>query len=106
MSSVGTAWVFARAQALSPLSFHGIRAWYRLKAEQQAQEVKGGGTTARGRHLFPLRVRHYTRVGALREAPANDIGSRSCLRQDEAIGIVYSLLDGILGLKNCVCASS
>jgi hypothetical protein len=27
--------VFARAQ-----SFHGIRAWYRLKAEQQAQEAK------------------------------------------------------------------
>jgi hypothetical protein len=44
--------------------------------------------TARGHHLFPLRVRHYTRVEALREAPANDIGSRSYLRQDEAIGIV------------------
>ncbi len=29
-----------------------------------------------------------TRVGALRELPANDIGSRSCLRQDESIGTV------------------
>jgi hypothetical protein len=55
----------------------------------------------RGHHLFPLRVRHYTRVGALREALANDIGSRSCLHQDEAIGIVYNLWDGILGLKLC-----
>jgi len=33
-------WVFARAQAFSPLSFHGIRAWYTLRAEQQAQEAK------------------------------------------------------------------
>jgi len=32
--------VFARAQVLSPLSFHGIKAWYRLRAEQQAQEAK------------------------------------------------------------------
>jgi hypothetical protein len=62
--------------------------------------------TARGHHLFPLCVRHYSHVGVLREAPTNDIGSRSCLRQDEAIGIVYSLLDGILGLKNYVSASS
>jgi hypothetical protein len=46
--------------------------------------------TPRGHHLFPLRVRHYIRVGALREAPANDIGSRSCLRQDEAIGTVQN----------------
>ncbi len=44
--------------------------------------------TARGHHLFPLRVHHYTRVGALREAPANDIGSRSYLHQDEAIGTI------------------
>ncbi len=52
---------------------------------------------ARGHHLFPLRVHYYTRVGALRKAPANDIGSRSYLRQDEAIGIIYGLLDRILG---------
>ncbi len=61
---------------------------------------------ARGHHLFPLRVHHYTRVGALREAPANDIGSRSCLHQDEAIGIVYYFLDGILGLKLRFCIIS
>jgi hypothetical protein len=50
---------------------------------------------ARGHHLFPLRVHYYTHVEALWEAPANDFGSRSYLRQDEAIGIVYSLLDYI-----------
>ncbi len=56
---------------------------------------------ARGHHLFPLSVHYYTRVGALWEASANDIGSMSCLRQDEAIGIVYCLMDGFLVSKLC-----
>jgi hypothetical protein len=43
---------------------------------------------ARGHHLFPLLVRQYIHVGALWDAPANDIGSRSCLRQDEAVGTI------------------
>ncbi len=54
---------------------------------------------ARGHHLFPIRVHYYTRVGALWEAPANDIESRSCLHQDEAIGMEYHLLDENLGPK-------
>jgi hypothetical protein len=54
---------------------------------------------ARGHHLFPLCVHYYTRVRALREAPANDIESRSYLCQDEAIRIVYCVKDGILGPK-------
>ncbi len=83
---------------LSPTqSFHGIRAWYRLRPA--STRSKGGGTAARGHHLFPFRFHYYTRVRALREAPANDIGSRSCLCQDKAIGVVYYFLDGILGLK-------
>jgi hypothetical protein len=40
VTSAAGAAVVARAQALSPLSFHGIRAWYRQRAEQQAQEAK------------------------------------------------------------------
>jgi len=32
--------VFAVLKLSLPLSFHGIRAWYRLRAEQQAQEAK------------------------------------------------------------------
>jgi len=54
---------------------------------------------ARGHHLFPLRVRHYTRVEALREALANDIRSKNYLRQDEAIGIVYSLFGRNFGVE-------
>jgi hypothetical protein len=57
--------------------------------------------TARGHHLFPLCVHYYTRIGALREALVNDIGSRNYLHQDEVIKIVYYLLDGILGPKLC-----
>jgi hypothetical protein len=59
---------------------------------------KGGGTTARGHHLFPLHVHYYTHVEAI-EAPANDIRSRSYLHQEEAIEIVYYVLDEIMGLK-------
>jgi hypothetical protein len=40
VTSAAGAAVATRAQALSPLSFHGIRAWYRQRAEQQAQEAK------------------------------------------------------------------
>ncbi len=54
---------------------------------------------AKGHHLFPLRVHYYTRVGALREAPENDIGSRSYLCQDEVLRIVYCHVGQILGLK-------
>jgi hypothetical protein len=54
---------------------------------------------ARGHHLFPLCVHYYIRVGALQEAPVNDIGSRSCLCQNEAIRITYYILDEILGPK-------
>jgi hypothetical protein len=61
---------------------------------------------ARGHHLFPLRVHHYTRVGALRKAPKNDIGLRNCLHQDKVIGIVSCLLGGILGLKLRFCIIS
>ncbi len=55
--------------------------------------------TTRGHHLFPLCVRHYTCVGALQEASANDIESRSCLCQDEAIGIVYNFFGRNFGAE-------
>jgi hypothetical protein len=53
----------------------------------------------KGHHLFPLRVHYYTHVKALQEAPTNDIGSRSYLRQDKAIRFVYCLLNELLGPK-------
>ncbi len=91
------------SSSLPPLSFHGIRAWYRLRVEQQAQEAKEGQQEVI--ISSPFRVRHCIRVwsssrstskrhrieelsGARREAPTNDIGSRIRLRQDEAIGTI------------------
>lgn len=63
---------------------------------------------ARGHHLFPLRVHYYTSVGALLEAPANDIGLRSCLCQSKDTGLVYYLLSfgQKIWVQNCVSASS
>ncbi len=75
------------------------------KADQTADSTKkkvGGTTDAAAQTIGAVLA-----VGALREAPANDIGSRSCLRQDEAIEIVYCFfLDGNLGLKLCFCIIS
>jgi hypothetical protein len=91
--------VFARAQALSPPIISWYQSLVQAKGWAATTRSKGGGTTARGHHLFPLRVRHYTRVGVLWEAPANDIGSRSYLRQDEAIGIVYNIFGRNFGAE-------
>ncbi len=65
------------SSSLPPLSFHGIRAWYRLRAEQQAQEAKEGQQEVIISSPFVFAIASLS--GALREAPTNDIGSRSCL---------------------------
>jgi hypothetical protein len=78
------------SSSLSPLSFHGIRAWYRLRAEQQAQEAKEAVrqqevvissplvfATTPVSELFGRHRQTTSDRGAvaLREAPANDIRS-------------------------------
>ncbi len=65
------------SSSLPPLSFHGIRAWYRLRVEQQAQEAKEGQQEVIISSPFVFATASVS--GALREAPANDIESRSCL---------------------------
>jgi hypothetical protein len=84
---------------LSPPIFSWYQSLVQAKGWAASTRSKGGGTATRGHHLFPLHVHYYIRVGALREAPANDIGLRSYLCQDEAIRIVYYVLNKILGPK-------
>jgi len=91
--------VFTRAQALSPPIFSWYQSLVHVKGLAASTRSKGGSMAAKGHHLFPLHVHYYICVGALWEALANNIGSKSYLRQDEAIGKVYCFLDEILGLK-------
>ena len=116
--------VLARAQALfSPTSFHGIRAWFRLREARQAQEggsvswyqEKGFLNSALAKRV-QRKAQNQAGSGAqegwrkeltissplcwllhpcreLFGGGANDIGFRSCLHRIEGAGELYNPLD-------------
>ncbi len=93
--------------ARSSSSFPPIFSWYQSLVQAKGWAIskrsQGGGTTTRVHHLFPLCLRHYTRVGALREALANNIGSRSCLRHYTCVGALWEALANNIRSRSCLC---
>ncbi len=87
-----------------PQSFHGIRAWYRLRAEQQAQEAKEAvrqQSSSLPASCSPLHPCRSSWGGASKRHRIEELSSprrsyRDCIQS----------LDGILGLKLRFCIIS